>query len=70
MKPILKTVTQEFKHELKSITYAIVENTIYKDIRLQIFENGNFVNEIDTKGLNDAKKKVSLYSSKKTCLFY
>lgn len=69
MKPILKTVTQEFDHELKSITYAIVRNSKYNDIRIKVFENGNFVNEIDTKNISDAKKKVSLYSSKKICLF-
>jgi hypothetical protein len=57
MKSITKTVTQDFDHEKRSITYIIIKNPIYNDVRIQIFENGNFVNDVSCNNLNDAKKK-------------
>ena len=53
MNPIPKTVTQDFAHEKRSISYIIVKNTIFNDIRIQIFENGNFVNDVYCKSLNE-----------------
>lgn len=70
MNPIPKTVTQDFAHEKRSISYIIVKNTIFNDIRIQIFENGNFVNDVYCKSLNDAKKRVERYIKLTTCSFY
>lgn len=70
MKPIVKNVIQEFKHELKTITYKIVKNELFNQIRVQIFEGDNYINEIECKNLNDAKKKVLKYSSLNICPFY
>lgn len=70
MNPILKTITQEFNKELKSITYAIIKNKLFNDIRIQIFENGNFVNEVDCNSLNDANSKVQRYIKLEVCPFY
>jgi hypothetical protein len=57
MKSITKTVTQDFAHDKRSISYIIVKDTTYNDIRVQIFENGNFVNDVSCNNLNDEKKK-------------
>lgn len=70
MNPITKTVTQDFAHERRSISYIIVKNTISNDIRIQIFENGNFVNDVYCNSLNDAKKRVKRYIKLTTCPFY
>lgn len=65
-----KISVQEFKHELKTITYKIVKNELFNQIRVQIFEGDNYINEIECKNLNDAKKKVLKYSSLNICPFY
>lgn len=70
MNPITKTVTQDFSHEKRIISYTILKNPIYNDIRVQIFENGNFVNEVDCNSLNDAKKRVKRYIKLSVCPFY
>jgi hypothetical protein len=70
MKPIAKTVTQDFAHDKRSISYIIVKDTIYNDIRVQIFENGNFVNDVSCNNLNDAKKRVQRYIKSTVCPFY
>lgn len=70
MKPIAKTVTQDFLHEKRSISYVIVKNPVYNDIRIKVFENGCFVNDVDCNSLNDAKEKVQRYIKLTVCPFY
>lgn len=70
MKPIVKNVIQEFNHELKTITYKIIENIKFKQIRIQIFEGDNVINEIECKNINQANKKVLRYTSLSVCPFY
>lgn len=65
-----KTSVQELNHELKTITYKIVKNELFNQIRIQIFESSNFINEIECKSINDAKKKVLKYTSLNVCPFY
>jgi hypothetical protein len=70
MKSITKTVVQDFDHEKRSIAYIIIKNSIYNDVRIQIFESGNFVNDVSCNNLNDAKKRVQRYIKSTVCPFY
>ena len=70
MNPIVKTVTQDFAHEKRVISYIIVKDNIYNDITVQIFENGNFVNSVECTTLNGAKQRVQRYIKLTVCPFY
>lgn len=70
MIPISKIVTQEFSHELKAISYIINTQNVAKQIRVSIYENDNFVNDVECKNLHDAKVKVQKYIKNKICPFY
>ena len=48
----------------------IIKNDLFNQIRVQIFEGENYVNEVECKNLNDAKKKVLKYTSLTICPFY
>jgi hypothetical protein len=69
MKPIAKTVTQEVRHELKQVTYIINKDNVFNQLRISIFVNGEFFNDVDAKNLTNAKDKVKRYTSQSLFLF-